>query len=153
MCRNPDRFNVQPTCRRQANLDFQASQNFCTRGSALTLELAPMMDVKLPRRQFLHLAAGAAALAICCAAVSNRAWSQANDIRIVVTFPERAGGDLMTRAVADQISRSRGTMIVVENQSAPIATERGLLKRYARRTRRTTSSTGVLARRDQRDAL
>jgi len=48
--------------------------------------------MKLPRRKFLHLAAGTAVLP----AVSRKAWSQtypARPVRVVVSFP--AGGTLL----------------------------------------------------------
>jgi tripartite-type tricarboxylate transporter receptor subunit TctC len=52
--------------------------------------------MKLPRRQFLHLAAGAAALP----AVSRFAWAQAypaRPVRILVAFPAGGGVDLIAR--------------------------------------------------------
>jgi tripartite-type tricarboxylate transporter receptor subunit TctC len=52
--------------------------------------------VKLPRRQFLHLAAAAAALP----AVSRFAWAQAypsRPVRIIVGFPPGGGADTVAR--------------------------------------------------------
>ena len=52
--------------------------------------------MKLPRRQFLHLAAGAAALP----AVSRLAWAQAyptRAVRIIVGFPAGGGVDILAR--------------------------------------------------------
>jgi tripartite-type tricarboxylate transporter receptor subunit TctC len=65
------------------------------------------------RRQFLHLAAGAAALP----AVS-RAWAQTYPTRpITMIVPVAAGGitDVVGRVVADPMTRSLGQPIVVEN--------------------------------------
>jgi tripartite-type tricarboxylate transporter receptor subunit TctC len=72
--------------------------------------------MKLPRRHFLHLAAGAAALP----AVSRIARAQTYPARPVrVIEPVAAGGstDLATRIVADQLSRSLGQQFVVDNRS------------------------------------
>jgi tripartite-type tricarboxylate transporter receptor subunit TctC len=52
--------------------------------------------MKLPRRQFLHLAAGAAALP----AVSRFAWAQAyptRPLRWIVGFPPGGGADTVAR--------------------------------------------------------
>jgi tripartite-type tricarboxylate transporter receptor subunit TctC len=82
-----------------------------------------MIAVKFPRRKFLHLAAGAAALATPIVGLSDKVQSQARTVKIVVTFPLRSGGDLLTRAVADQISRTHGVTIAVENQLAEAGME------------------------------
>src|SRR5260370_29821860 len=69
--------------------------------------------MRLPRRQFLHLAAGAAALP----AVSHFARAQAyptRPIRLVVPFPPGGGYDLVGRPWADKMKSLLGT-IVVEN--------------------------------------
>jgi tripartite-type tricarboxylate transporter receptor subunit TctC len=80
--------------------------------------------MKLPdRRQFLHLAAGAAVLAVFSVATNDHLQSQAVATKILVTFPKNSGGDLMTRAVADQISRSHGSRMIVENQGNPAGIE------------------------------
>ena len=70
--------------------------------------------MKLPRRQFLHLAAGAAALP----AVSRVARAQAyptRPIRLVIPFPPGGGFDAVGRPWAEKIKPLLGT-IVVENQ-------------------------------------
>jgi len=78
--------------------------------------------MQLPRRKFLHLVVGAAALAAFSVATNDHLRSQAIT-KIVVTFPRNSGGDLMTRAVADQINRSQGIRMMVENQGNPAGTE------------------------------
>src|SRR3981081_3811075 len=68
--------------------------------------------MKFPhRRQFLHLAAGAAALP----AVSRIAWTQTyptRPIRLVVPFPPVGGCDAIGRPWADKIKPLLGTVIV-----------------------------------------
>src|SRR5262245_49160695 len=72
--------------------------------------------MKLPRRNFLHLAAGAAALP----AVSQFARAQAyptRPVRIVVGFP--AGGsasDIVARLIGQWLSERLGQQFVVENR-------------------------------------
>jgi tripartite-type tricarboxylate transporter receptor subunit TctC len=82
--------------------------------------------MKLPhRRQFLHLAAGAAALP----AVSNIAWAQTyptRPVRIVVGFPPGGPGDIVTRLMGQWLSERLGQPFIVENRPGAgtnIATE------------------------------
>jgi tripartite-type tricarboxylate transporter receptor subunit TctC len=81
--------------------------------------------MKLPRRQFLHLAAAAAALP----AVSRSAWAQAypaRPIRWIVGFPAGQGADIVTRIMAQYLSERLGQTFVVDNRpgaSSNIATE------------------------------
>ena len=70
--------------------------------------------MKLPRRNFLHLAAGAAAVL----AVSRTAKAQTFPSRpITMIVPFAAGGtlDLTARIVGEHMSRALGQQIVVEN--------------------------------------
>ena len=69
--------------------------------------------MKLPRRQFLHLAAGAAALP----AISRIAWAQAyptRPIRLVIPFPPGGAFDAVGRPWADKMKPLLGT-VVIEN--------------------------------------
>src|SRR5262245_50207295 len=69
--------------------------------------------MKLPRRQFLHLAAGAAAIP----AVTRTAWAQAyptRPVRIVVGFPPGGGSDIVARLI--WLSERLGQPFVVENR-------------------------------------
>jgi tripartite-type tricarboxylate transporter receptor subunit TctC len=71
--------------------------------------------MKLPRRTFLHLAAGAAALP----AVSRVAWAQAypsRPVRIIVGFPAGGGPDIIARLIGQGLSERLGQQFVIENR-------------------------------------
>ena len=70
--------------------------------------------MKLPRRRFLHLAAGAAALP----AVSRIAWAQAYPTRpITMIVPAAAGGptDTIGRILAQRMQVTLGQNVIIEN--------------------------------------
>ena len=70
--------------------------------------------MKLPRRRFLHLAAGAAALP----AVSRVAWAQAYPTRpvtVIVPFAPGGATDVVGRIVGEYLSRTLGQQFVIEN--------------------------------------
>src|SRR6266496_5868864 len=74
--------------------------------------------MKLPRRTFLHLAAGAAALP----AVSRFAWAQTyptKPVRILVGFAPGGGVDIMARLIGQWLSERLGQPFVIENR--PVA--------------------------------
>src|SRR6266576_3528325 len=81
--------------------------------------------MKLPRRTFLHLAAGAAALP----AVSRIARAQtypSRSVRIIVGFPPGDGLDLTARLMGQWLSEHLGQQFIVENRpgaASNIATE------------------------------
>ena len=81
--------------------------------------------MKLPRRQFLHLAAGAAALP----AVSRVAWAQAyptRPVRIIVGFAAGGTGDIIARLMGQWLSERLGQPFIIENRpggGTNIATE------------------------------
>jgi tripartite-type tricarboxylate transporter receptor subunit TctC len=70
--------------------------------------------MKLLRRQFLHLAAGAAALPV----TSRIAWAQAYPTRpvtMVVPFPPGGPVDTVARIVAERMRVSLGQPVIIEN--------------------------------------
>ena len=81
--------------------------------------------MKLPRRKFFHLVAGAAALP----AVARIARAQAyptRPVRIVVGFPAGGGGDIVARLLGQWLSERLGQPFVIENRpgaSSNIGTE------------------------------
>jgi tripartite-type tricarboxylate transporter receptor subunit TctC len=70
--------------------------------------------MSLPRRQFLYLAAGAAALP----AVSRTAWAQtypSRPITMIVPFPPGGLADVIGRIAAEGMRASLGQSIIIEN--------------------------------------
>ena len=72
-----------------------------------------------PRRQFLHLGAGVAALSILSVTLGNHeAWSQTTrTIKIVVPSPPGGTTDLLARLLGEQIARTQAATVVIENRS------------------------------------
>src|SRR6516164_5998262 len=71
--------------------------------------------MKLPRRNFLHLAAGAAALP----AVPRLAWAQAyptRPVRIVVGFAPAGPSDIVARLIGQWLSERLGQQFVIDNR-------------------------------------
>jgi tripartite-type tricarboxylate transporter receptor subunit TctC len=71
--------------------------------------------MKLQRRQFLHLAAGSAALS----AVSWIAWAQtypSHPVRIIVPVPPGAGSDFTARLIGQWLSERLGQQFIIENR-------------------------------------
>src|SRR5215472_12974398 len=83
-----------------------------TRVQTTIRRITPM---KLPRRTFLHLAAGAAALP----AMSRFAWAQTyptRPVRIIVGFAPAGGTDIMARLIGQWLSERLGQQFVIENR-------------------------------------
>ena len=71
--------------------------------------------MKLPRRQFLHLAAGAAALPASSALARAQAYP-ARPVRVIVGLPPGSTGDIFTRLIAQWLSERLGQPFVTENR-------------------------------------
>jgi tripartite-type tricarboxylate transporter receptor subunit TctC len=69
----------------------------------------------LPRRQFLHLAAGAAVVP----AVSGFAWAQTyptRPVRIIVGFPAGGASDILARLLGQALTERVGQTCIIENR-------------------------------------
>jgi tripartite-type tricarboxylate transporter receptor subunit TctC len=81
--------------------------------------------MKLPRRRFLHLAAGAAAMPT----LSRIAWAQAyptRPVRFIVGFAPAGGSDIVARLIGQWLSERLGQTFIIENRpgaATNIATE------------------------------
>jgi len=70
--------------------------------------------MKLPRRQFLHLVAGAAAVR----AVPRTAWAQTyptHPLTIIVPYPAGGGADAVARVMAERMRAFLGWPVIIEN--------------------------------------
>jgi tripartite-type tricarboxylate transporter receptor subunit TctC len=71
--------------------------------------------MKLPRRNFLHLAAGAAALPV----VSRFAWAQAypsRPVRLIVPVAPAGASDIAARLMGQWLSERLGQPFIIENR-------------------------------------
>ena len=71
--------------------------------------------MKLPRRNFLHLAAGAAALP----AVSRIAWAQAyptRPVRLILGYAPGNAPDIVARLIGEWLSERLGQPFIIENR-------------------------------------
>jgi len=71
--------------------------------------------MKLPRRTFLHLAAGAAAVP----GVARFAWAQTyptRPVRWIIPFPPGGGADIVSRIMASWLSDRLGQPIIIESK-------------------------------------
>jgi tripartite-type tricarboxylate transporter receptor subunit TctC len=78
--------------------------------------------MKFPRRRFLRLAAGAAGLASVAISViavtGSAAWSQTSrTVKVVVPFTAGGVADTLARLLVEQIVRTQGPMVVIENRA------------------------------------
>jgi len=71
--------------------------------------------MKLPRRKFLHLAAGAAALPLAPHVARAQAYPS-RPVRIIVGFPAGCGGDLAARLIGQWLSERLGQPFIIENR-------------------------------------
>src|SRR3984957_1737193 len=82
--------------------------------------------MKLPhRRQFLHLAAGAAALP-ACSGIARAQTYPTRPVRCIVGYPAGGGTDILVRLVGQPLSDRLGQPLIIENRpgaTSNIATE------------------------------
>ncbi len=81
--------------------------------------------MKLPRRQFLHLAAGAAVLPIA-SQIANAQTYPTQPVRIIVGFPAGQSADITARLIGQWLSERFGQPFIIENRPGAgtnIATE------------------------------
>src|SRR5262245_59204178 len=93
-------------------LSLQASSRS---GTSSELGGTATTHLRLPRRKFLHLAAGAAAMPT----VSRFAWAQtypSRPVRIVVGFGSGSASDILARLVGQWLSERLGQPFVIENR-------------------------------------
>ena len=72
--------------------------------------------MKLPRRQFLHLAAGAAALSATSCIASAQAYPT-RPVRIIVGFAAGGLSDILARLLGQWLTERLGQQFVVENRA------------------------------------
>jgi tripartite-type tricarboxylate transporter receptor subunit TctC len=97
-----------------SNPKNQFSHEVGARSIARSLSPSREGAMKLPRRQFLHLTTGAAALA----ALSRFAWAQAyptRPITIVVPFPAGGALDVFGRILAERMRALLAQNVIIEN--------------------------------------
>jgi tripartite-type tricarboxylate transporter receptor subunit TctC len=85
--------------------------------------------MKLPRRSFLHLAAGAAVLPVVSRIAGAQAYP-ARPLRCIVGYPAGGGTDIFVRLVAQPLSDRLGQPFVIENR--PGATSNIAIEAVAR---------------------
>jgi tripartite-type tricarboxylate transporter receptor subunit TctC len=71
--------------------------------------------VKLPRRYFLHLAAGAAALSVVPRIARSQSYPT-RPVRLIVGWPPGGGADTVSRIVGQWLSERLGQQVIIENR-------------------------------------
>src|SRR5262249_29220385 len=71
--------------------------------------------VKLPRRTFLHLAAGAAALPVVSRVAAAQSYP-ARPVRLVVGFAAGSTTDILARLMGQWLSERLGQQFIIENR-------------------------------------
>src|SRR5262245_57632128 len=110
----PRRGSPPSTSPRSRNGGRSSRRRTSRRNERRVLVFGRKGRMKLPRRNFLHLAACAAALPV----VSRFAWAQAYPMRpitIVVPFPAGGPTDTLARILAEHMRTLLGQSVIVEN--------------------------------------
>ena len=71
--------------------------------------------MQLPRRHFLHMTAGAAALASLAGTAHSQIYPT-RPVRLLVGFPPGGGSDVGARIIANRLSEVWGQQVIVENK-------------------------------------
>jgi tripartite-type tricarboxylate transporter receptor subunit TctC len=71
--------------------------------------------MKLPRRRFLHLAAGAAALPVA-SRIARAQTYPARPVRLIVGFPPAGSTDIVARLIGHWLSERFGQQFVIDNR-------------------------------------
>ena len=100
------------TAQRFGGTGLRARQRFSVHGATA----GGLNAMHLPRRQFLHLAAGAAALPALSRVASAETYPT-RPITIVVPFPAGGPTDTLARIMADHMRTSLGQSVIIENVS------------------------------------
>ncbi len=79
------------------------------------LEGTHVTNLKLPRREFLHLAASAAALP-AVSRIANADTYPSRPVRIIVGFPAGNASDTIARLAAQSLSERLGQSFIIENR-------------------------------------
>jgi tripartite-type tricarboxylate transporter receptor subunit TctC len=74
--------------------------------------------MKLPRRNFLHLAAGAAALPVVSRVARTQTYPT-RPVRIIVGYPPGGTTDAIARLIAQELSERLGQQFIVDNRPGP----------------------------------
>ena len=112
-CRNADHCKWRHGGYRRA---FQLHRSHIEQSKRALRDDAGGVSMKLPRRTFLHLAAGAAALP----AVSRIARAQAypsRPVRLIVGFPAGGVTDIYARLIGQWLSERLGQQFIIENRA------------------------------------
>src|SRR6516164_10865458 len=72
-------------------------------------------EMKLPRRQFLHLAAGAAGLPALSRVARAQAYP-ARPVTLIVFVPAGATPDIIARLIGQSLSQRLGQSVVIDNR-------------------------------------
>jgi tripartite-type tricarboxylate transporter receptor subunit TctC len=72
--------------------------------------------LKIPRRQFLHVAAGAAALPVLARGAKAQTYP-VRPLRVIVPFAPGGGVDVLARHYAEKLKDIRGVTVVIENRA------------------------------------
>src|SRR5215475_12776112 len=103
---------LAPLARDTRSSTSRCSGNRVSRDSA---EQATGGTMKLPRRKFLHLAAGAAALPALPRIAGAQTYPN-RYVRFVVPFPPGGSADPIARVLANRLSEMWSQQVIIENK-------------------------------------